>query len=69
MACVAPEQSDDVLWFGQHAAGAPQIVRDRDARRKQPLGCDVAECVGLDLGQALAQCPQPCVARKAAEVR
>ena len=53
MACVAPEQQDDVLRIGQDTAGAPQIVRDRDARRKQPLGCDVAERIGFELGQPL----------------
>ncbi len=44
---------DDVSRIGQDASGAAQIVRDRDARRKQPLGCDVSECVGLDVGQPL----------------
>ena len=58
-----------MLRVGLHAAGAPQIVRDGDARSGQPLRLDVAERVRVDLGQALPQRPQPRVRGKAAEIR
>lgn len=58
----------DALRVGVHAAGAAQIVGHRDAGREQTLRRDVAERVGPHLGQALPQCPQPGVPRKAVQV-
>ena len=74
----APEQRDrlrrsrtehDVLRVGLYAAGASQVVRDGGARGGQSLRVDVSERVRADVGQSLAQRPQPCGAGEAAEIR
>ena len=69
MACVAPEHSTTCCGVGLHAAGAPQIVRHGGARSGQSLRVDVSERVRADLGEPLAQRPQPRGAGKAAEIR